>query len=178
MSQWSFPTNCRGWAICKSSDLSPVLRCMCIWYMPVCAHTEAKGSTLGALLYWPPSLFSEFPGVHVSVGGACGGSREDTGLSGAVSCELCAENQTLQHQQALNCWASELCSAISPWIWRSSTDWLASKPQGLPHLCPSSRCHARLSIWTLVLRLYSSKSLNLLKTCYWEGKGRLSDWTI
>lgn len=88
MSQWSFHTNCRGWAICKSSDLSPVLLCMCIWYMPVCVHTEAKGSTLGALLYWPPSLFSEFPCVHVSVGGACGGSWEDSGLSGAVSCVL------------------------------------------------------------------------------------------
>lgn len=53
-----------------------------------------------------------------------------------------------------------------------SRGWPASPRD--PPLCPSCRCHARLSLGTLVLRLHSSKSLNLLKTCYWEGKGGLS----
>lgn len=39
-----------------------------MWYMPVCVHTEAKGSMLGALLYWPSSCSQSFPHVHVFVG--------------------------------------------------------------------------------------------------------------
>lgn len=46
---------------------------------------------------------------------------------------------------------------------------------GIPHLCPS-RSHARLSKWTLELTNYSSKSLNIFKSCWgWESLPILTD---
>lgn len=140
MSQWSLHTDCRCYVTSNSSDLSPALLHM--WYMPVCVHTEAKGSMLGALLYWPSSCSQSFSHVHVFVGDACGGWQRGHWIPWSWSCELSAENQTSDFKttaSTLNCWTTSAAPSLTES--RGHPQRLASKPQGLPHLCPSSRCH-------------------------------------